>query len=193
MSQEGDIAGNIAHMSVDATIKVTEAALRLTGLGVKNLAALLIALAKDNRKLAGKTKLTNLLLDNEPPAVFNLKKDDLIEFKEKSKQYGVLYCPVRDRKSKSDNLEIITRQKDLPRINTILEKMGYAKVKEADPKSKSQAQHENDSKMPELGSKQTQPENMTTDEKAPIRGRLEAYKNAATNIEKVVKNIEKER
>ena len=48
--------GETADLMVREGIQITESALKLAGLGAKNLAALLIALANDNQKLAGKTQ-----------------------------------------------------------------------------------------------------------------------------------------
>ena len=47
--------GETADLMVREGIQITESALKLAGLGAKNLAALLIALANDNQKPAGKT------------------------------------------------------------------------------------------------------------------------------------------
>ena len=53
--------GETADLMVREGIQITESALKLAGLGAKNLAALLIALANDNQKLAGKTNLKRLI------------------------------------------------------------------------------------------------------------------------------------
>lgn len=50
-------SGETADLVVKESIQITESAVKLAGLGAKNLAALLIAIAKDNPKLAGKTGL----------------------------------------------------------------------------------------------------------------------------------------
>lgn len=57
--------GETADLMVREGIQITESALKLAGLGAKNLAALLIALANDNQKLAGKTNLKRLIHDGE--------------------------------------------------------------------------------------------------------------------------------
>ena len=53
--------GETADLMVREGIQITESALKLAGLGAKNLAAWLIALANDNQKLAGKTNLKRLM------------------------------------------------------------------------------------------------------------------------------------
>ena len=47
-------SGETADLMVREGIQITESAVKLAGLGAKNLAALLIALANDNQKLSGK-------------------------------------------------------------------------------------------------------------------------------------------
>ena len=56
-------SGETADLMVKEGIQITESAVKLAGLGAKNLAALLIALANDNQKLAGKTNLKRLIHD----------------------------------------------------------------------------------------------------------------------------------
>ena len=45
--------GDAADLMVRESIQITESSIKLAGLGAKNLAALLIALAQDNQKLQG--------------------------------------------------------------------------------------------------------------------------------------------
>ena len=66
--------GETADLMVREGIQITESALKLAGLGAKNLAALLIALANDNQKLAGKTNLKRLIHDGEELAFARGKK-----------------------------------------------------------------------------------------------------------------------
>ena len=42
-------------------IEVIDKAIRITGVGAKNIGAMLIALAKDKQKIKGKTRLNNML------------------------------------------------------------------------------------------------------------------------------------
>ena len=65
--------GETADMVVRESIQITESAVKLAGLGAKNLAALLMAVAKDNPKLSGKTGLKRLIQDGEELAIFSVK------------------------------------------------------------------------------------------------------------------------
>lgn len=85
---------------VRESIQITESAVKLAGLGAKNLAALLVALAKDNPKLAGKTGLKRLIQDGEELTIFSVKQEDLRGFQMESKRYGVLFYPIINRVEK---------------------------------------------------------------------------------------------
>ena len=61
--------GETADMVVRESIQITESAVKLAGLGEKNLAALLVAVAKDNPKLSGKTGLKRLIQNGEELAM----------------------------------------------------------------------------------------------------------------------------
>lgn len=124
------IGTEAADQMVRSGIQITEAATKLTALGAKNLAALLIALAKENQKLAGKTNLTRLLTEGKPPAVVNIPEKDMRRFSREAKKYGVLFSAIRDKTNLNSNVDIITRQEDIPKINRIFERMGYAVPKD---------------------------------------------------------------
>ena len=117
-------SGETADPMVREGIQITESALKLAGLGAKNLAALLIALANDNQKVAGKTTLKRLIQDREELTIFSIKEQDLAAFKKESTQYGVLYYPIINKAEKTGTVEIMAKAKDARQINRILERMG---------------------------------------------------------------------
>ena len=93
--------GETADLMVREGIQITESALKLAGLGAKNLAALLIALANDNQKLAGKTNLKRLIHDGEELTIFSVKQEDLKGFQMEAKRYGVLFYPIVNKVEKT--------------------------------------------------------------------------------------------
>lgn len=119
-------SGETADLMVREGIQITESALKLAGLGAKNLAALLIALANDNQKVAGKTTLKRLIQDREELTIFSISEQDLAAFKKESTQYGVLYYPIINKAEKTGTVEIMAKAKDARQINRILERMGIA-------------------------------------------------------------------
>lgn len=107
-------------------VKLSEEAVKLSALGAKNLAALCLAMAKDNRKLKGKTKLKRLLTEGKELRVFDLKEEDVSAFAKEAKTYGILFSTIRNTKSDRDTVDVIVKAEDAARINRIFENMGYA-------------------------------------------------------------------
>ena len=70
-----------ADQMVREGIQITEAAVKLSALGAKNLAAIALALARDNPKVRGRTRLSRLLRDGKELKVFPIQAGDLAEFK----------------------------------------------------------------------------------------------------------------
>jgi len=175
-------SGETADLMVREGIQITESAVKLAGLGAKNLAALLIALANDNQKLAGKTNLKRLIHDGEELAVFSVKREDLKGFHMESKRYGVLYYPIINKVEHTGTVEIMAKARDAKQINRIFERMGYpAPVPEqAAKKEKYRVPFENSSKERGTGARASTVPTMTESEKRPsVKAKLAALQAAA--------------
>ena len=146
-------SGETADLMVKEGIQITESAVKLAGLGAKNLAALLIALANDNQKLAGKTNLKRLIHDGEELTIFSVKKEDLAGFHGEAKRYGVLYYPIVNKVENTGMVEIMAKAKDARQINRIFERMGYpAPVREDDTAKKANPRAPSENSFRERGS-----------------------------------------
>ena len=86
-----DVSGEVADLMVKESIQLTEASIKLLAAGSKNLAAFLWALAKDNKRLVGKTNMARLLKEGKELKVFRVKESDLAEFQVFAKK-NVLYA-----------------------------------------------------------------------------------------------------
>ncbi len=117
--------GETADLMVRESIQITESAVKLAGLGAKNLAALLLAIANDQQKVAGKTTLNRLIRSGEELSLFSIKASDLEAFRQEGKRYGILYCPIINKAEKENTVEIMARARDAKQINLILERFGY--------------------------------------------------------------------
>ena len=175
--------GETADLMVREGIQITESAVKLAGLGAKNLAALLIALANDNQKLAGKTTLKRLIQDGDELTIFSVKKEDLDGFRMEAKSYGVLFCPIVNKMEKTGTVEIMAKAKDAQQLNRIFERMGYpAPVKEDDAAKKADARAPSVSSSKERGNGArafTEQATAATNEKPSVKARLAAYKAVA--------------
>ena len=119
-------SGEVADLMVKEGIQITEEVAKLAGLGAKNLAAIIIALLKEDNKLQGKTNLKKLLKSDKPLCILQIKEKDIGKFNNEAKRYGVLFTAVKDNTNNTGLCDIIAKQEDVTKLNYIMEKMGYA-------------------------------------------------------------------
>lgn len=105
-------------------------AIRVTGVGAKNVGAMLIALSKDKKQTKGKTRLTNMIKTGKSVQIFTIEAKDLKKFSQEAKRYGILYCALAKKKnSKIDGMvDIMVRDEDSPKINRIAERFNFRSV-----------------------------------------------------------------
>lgn len=182
-------SGETAELVVKEGIQITESAVKLAGLGAKNLAALLIAIAKENPKLSGKTGLKRLIQDGEELTIFSVKQEDLKGFQMESKRYGVLFYPVINKVEKTGTAEIMAKAKDAKQINRIFERMGYpAPVREdAAKKASARAPSENSSK--ERGNGARISTEMASEKKPSVRAKMQELKKVSEQMVRQAKTI----
>ena len=71
-------SSDAAEQVVRMTLEGTEVAIRLAGNGAKQLAILLYAVLKDQKKTKGKIRLTNILRSGKELKVFAVKDQDVM-------------------------------------------------------------------------------------------------------------------
>lgn len=69
MSYSGDAAEQVVRMSLEGA----EVAAKITGAGAKQVAVLLYAILREQKKTKGKTRLTNMLRSGKELKVFAVK------------------------------------------------------------------------------------------------------------------------
>lgn len=125
MNTSGEAADQVIRMSLNGV----EVAARISGKAALEVATMLYAVMKDQKKTKGKTRLTNLLKSGKPLTVFTLPNQDLASFQKEAKKYGILYYAVRNQKSNSDGMvDIMLKSEDAPRINRVVERFKLADV-----------------------------------------------------------------
>lgn len=130
MNQSSDAAEQIIRMSLEGF----EVSAKIVGSGAKELAVLIYTVMKNKEQTSGKAKLSNMLKSGKPLTVFSISKDNLKKFQEEAKRYGILYCALIDKKSKSPDglVDIIVRKEDAGRINRIIDRFNLASYNKAD-------------------------------------------------------------
>ena len=119
-------SGEVADLMAKEAIQMTESAVKLTALGVKNLAAIVMALANDDGKTEGVAKLKQMLKTGKQLCIMQIKETDLKKFNAEAKNYGIMYRPVADKTNDNGLCDVIAFQDDIPRLNYIMEKLGYS-------------------------------------------------------------------
>ena len=128
MNTSGEAADQVVRMSME----VGEAALKISGAGAKQLAVLLYAILKEQKKTKGRARLETLVRSGKPLTVFSVREGDLKKFVQEAKRYGILYCAVRSPRGSEDGMaDVMVKEEDAPRINRIVERFQFASVSEA--------------------------------------------------------------
>ena len=120
MTNGGDAAEQVVRLSLEGF----EVAAKLSGAAAKNIAVLLVSVLKQEQKTKGKARLTNMIKSGKELKVFSIPNKDLKKFTEQAKRYGVLYCVLRDKNTKGDNVP----QRTLPKFRESLRDLNSVKL-----------------------------------------------------------------
>lgn len=181
-----DVSGEVADLMVKESIQLTEASIKLLAAGSKNLAAFLWALAKDNKRLVGKTNMARLLKEGKELKVFRVKESDLAEFQVFAKK-NVLYAAVKDKRSDSGMVDLITNADFVSQVNLFMERRGYPAPAHGEAPKKDGPRAQRDSFSPQRGNTSNPSQTRTgttelTSEKPSVKGRLAALQAASESM-----------
>ena len=182
MSTSGEAADQMAREA----LQFSEVAIKLTALGFKNSLALALAYAKENPKVRGKTSLDRLLRENKELKVIPIKTEDVSQFKEYARQYGVLFAVIKDKSAQGEKVDI--KAEDVSKLNRIYEQMGYNIPKAQGQTDRKKASARNpqgpELRVPEKGS-------MTYDKRPSVRMKIDHYRAVAKAISETQKALQK--
>ena len=169
-------------------LQFSEVAIKLTALGFKNSLALALAYAKENPKVRGKTSLDRLLRENKELKVIPIKTEDVSQFKEYARQYGVLFAVIKDKSAQGEKVDIMFKAEDVSKLNRIYEQMGYNI-----PKAQGQADRKKASARNPQGPELRVPEkgSMTYDKRPSVRMKIDHYRAVAKAISETQKALQK--
>lgn len=185
-----DVSGEVADLMVKESIEVTDATIKMLAGGGKNLLAFLLALAKDDKKLVGKTNMAKLLREGKKIETFHIKEEDIKEFRAFAKK-NVLFAFIKDKKSADGMVDLVTNVDFVSQVNLFMARHGYAaptKVQEDEPK-KAEPRAPQKNSSPERGNGST-PLRMRTTTEEPVnindiptvKGRLAMLQAASAGI-----------
>lgn len=111
------------------SLEGTEVAVKIAGEGAKQAAILIYAILRQQQKTQGKTRLVNMLKSGRELKVFAVRDEELKTFCRAAKNYGVLYCVLKDRDATDGITDIMVKAEDAAKINRIFERFHLAEVK----------------------------------------------------------------
>lgn len=179
-----DVSAEAADLVVKEGIQATESAVKLAGTGLKNVAALLLALAKQDYKVVGKTNSKRLARDSAPALVIPLKKEDMGNFQKLAKEYGVLYFLAQKKGNESGYVNIVSNQNYAAQLNAVMEALNYPipqKAQEEEPPKKATPRVRQEKSSPERGTGSTPSPKIAegTEQKPSVKKRLEGLRAAS--------------
>lgn len=149
-----DVSAEAADVVVRESLQATEAAAKLTLEGMKNVAALLLAIAKQDMKVVGQTTAKRLARDPAPAVVIPIKAEDKAKFQKLAKEFGVLYFFAQKKGNDNGMLNVVSNENYAALLNAIMQQLGYPipqkEQEDAQKKAKSRAPQKKSS--PERGS-----------------------------------------
>ena len=119
-----DASGEVADLMVKESIQLTEESIKQLAAGCKNLTAFLYALAKDNKKLVGKTSMKRLLREGKELKTFCIKAEDLNDFRKYAKP-NILFAAIRDTKKDDGVVALVTNTDFVSSVNLFMQRRGY--------------------------------------------------------------------
>lgn len=196
-----DVSGEVADLMVKESLQAGETAVKLAATGLKNVAALILALSQSDYKIIGKASARKLAKDPAPAVVATLKTEDVERFQRLAKkEYDILFMIAKPNGKDGPTVDVISNERYAAKINALFQSMGYPIPIEKEPeqeeqgkKAKARAQQGRSSPERGNGSKaQTRTPKPATAEKAEpstagktsVRGRLAALQAAAKSMEK---------
>ena len=150
-----DVSAEAADVVVRESLQATEAAAKLTLEGVKNVAALLLAIAKQDMKVVGQTTAKRLAPDPAPAVVIPIKAEDKAKFQKLAKEFGVLYFFAQKKGNDNGMLNVVSNENYAALLNAIMQQLGYPipqKEQEEDTQKKAKSRAPQKKSSPERGS-----------------------------------------
>lgn len=189
-------SGDAAEQMVRILLDGTETAVKITGEGARQLAAFLYAWAQQERgknpAQHGRTSMVRLLKSGQELQVFRLRKEEYAAFKPEARQYKLLYAALRNRRDPDGLIDVVVRTDEIPRVNHVLERLGYGSVQQGEnSKKKEPPSSRSSSAAGDRPRRSAEDADSRGERKTSVRARLELYRSKTE--EKLVKSPGKSR
>ena len=192
--------GEAADQLVRMMLSGTEVTVRLGGSALKNMLALTMALAKNNKALYGKVSLGKMLRETRDLRQFPMTPEQYKEFSKLARKQKILFSAISDKDDQGKLIDVILPVTELDRANMLFERITYIGPKQeaAQPETAQQepvpqqefgtrerekTQSKKDTRSardsPDIKRKTSTPqkrETSTTSERPSVEGRLKGFR-----------------
>lgn len=125
--------GEAADQLVRMMLSSSEVAVRLGGSALKNMLALTMALAKNNKTISGKINLGKMLRETQDLRQFPMTLEQYRQFSKLAKKQKILFSAIWDKDGTGKLIDVILPVTELDRANMIFERVGYLSPEPAAP------------------------------------------------------------
>ena len=130
--------GEAADQLVRMMLSFGEVSVRLGGSALKNVLALSMALAKNNKTISGKINLGKMLRETRDLRQFPMSPEQYKEFSKLAKKQKILFSAIHDKDDKGKLIDVILPVTELDRANMIFERVGYLSPEQPAPQREQQ-------------------------------------------------------
>ena len=134
--------GEAADQLVRMMLSFGEVSVRLGGSALKNVLALTMALAKNNKTISGKVNLGKMLRQTRDLRQFPMTPEQYHQFSKLAKKQKILFSAIRDKDDTGKFIDVILPVTELDRANMIFERVGYLSPEVAVPQREQKPPHE---------------------------------------------------
>ena len=162
--------GEAADQLVRMMLSGSEVAVRLGGSALKNMLALTMALAKNNKTISGKINLGKMLRETRDLRQFPMTPEQYRQFSKLAKKQKILFSAIRDKDGTGKLIDVILPVTELDRANMIFERVGYLTPEPAAPQREQKPprkERERPQKQREEKGKEVAPSERKAPQKAP--------------------------
>ena len=162
--------GEAADQLVRMMLSFGEVSVRLGGSALKNVLALSMALAKNNKTISGKINLGKMLRETRDLRQFPMSPEQYRQFAKLAKKQKILFSAIHDKDAKGKLIDVILPVTELDRANMIFERVGYLTPEPAAPQREQKPprkERERPQKQREEKGKEVAPSERKAPQKAP--------------------------
>ncbi len=117
--------GEAADQMVRMMLSGAGVAVRLGGSAMKNLLALTMALARNNKALSGKVNMGRMLRETRDLRLFPMSPEQFKQFQKHAKRQKILFSAIKDRDGRGRVIDVVMPVTELDRANLIFERILY--------------------------------------------------------------------